>query len=270
MTFIQTLEEIWQKNNSLVCVGLDTDLSKIPDHLKHDPTPLFSFNKAIVDATADLVCAYKPQIAYYAAVGAEKELELTIDHIHKNYPDTPVILDAKRGDIGATAQKYAAEVFDRYQADAVTINPYMGEDTLQPYLDRKEKGVIILCRTSNPGAKDIQDLVVNGIKLYQIIAEKAAHTWNKNGNILLVVGATYPEELKEIRAIAPDIPFLVPGIGVQGGDVQKTVVNGKNKDHTGMIINSSRGIIYAGKGKDFAQAARESTAALRDEINQYR
>ena len=174
------------------------------------------------------------------------------------------------GDIGTTAQKYAAEVFDRYQADAVTINPYMGEDTLQPYLDRKNKGVIILCRTSNAGAKDIQDLVVNEKKLYQIIAEKAAHAWNKNGNILLVVGATYPEELKEIRAIAPDITFLVPGIGAQGGDVKKAVVNGKNKQNTGMIINSSRGIIYADQGKGFARAARSATAALRDEINQYR
>ena len=270
MTFIQTLESLWQKNNSLVCVGLDTDTSRIPDHLKDEKYPLFEFNKAIVDATADLVCAFKPQIAYYAAAGAEKELELTIDHIHKNHPGIPVILDAKRGDIGATAQKYAAEAFNRYKADAVTINPYMGEDTLQPYIDHKDKGVIILCRTSNPGAKDIQDLEVDGKKLYQIIAEKAAQQWNRNGNMLLVVGATYPEELKEIRSIAPDMPFLVPGIGAQGGDVRKAVSNGKTTNGTGMIINSSRGIIYANNGKDFARAARNAAADLKDKINQYR
>jgi orotidine-5'-phosphate decarboxylase len=270
MTFIETIEAAWRKNNSLVCVGLDTDAQKIPNRLRTVEKPLLAFNKAIVDATADLVCAYKPQIAYYAAVGAEDDLKDTIAFIHKKYPGVPVILDAKRGDIGATAEMYAKEVFDRYEADAVTVNPYMGGDTLKPYLDRKDKGVVILCRTSNPGAVDIQDLEVNGEKLYRIVAAKAVGQWNENGNALLVVGATYPKELKEIRAICGDMPLLVPGIGAQGGDVEQAVVNGKDKNGAGMIINSSRGIIYAGKGDDFADAAREATIALRDEINRYR
>jgi orotidine-5'-phosphate decarboxylase len=223
-----------------------------------------------VDATADLVCAFKPQIAYYSASHAERDLELTIDYIHQNHPGIPVILDAKRGDIGSTAEMYVQEVFDRYQADAVTVNPYMGTDTLQPFLDRRDKGVIILCRTSNPGAKDIQDLDSNGKKLYQIIAEKAAKEWNYNFNVLLVVGATYPKELMEIRFIVGDMPFLVPGIGAQGGDVESAVTNGKTQKGTGMIINSSRGIIYASNKDDFAKAARKAAVKLRDEINQYR
>ena len=173
MNFIKAIESAWQEKNSLLCVGLDPDISKIPANLRNLETPLFEFNKAIVDATADLVCAFKPQIAYYSASHAERDLELTIDYIHQNHPGIPVILDAKRGDIGSTAEMYVQEVFDRYQADAVTVNPYMGTDTLQPFLDRKDKGVIILCRTSNPGAKDIQDLDSNGKKLYQIVAEKA-------------------------------------------------------------------------------------------------
>jgi orotidine-5'-phosphate decarboxylase len=195
---------------------------------------------------------------------------LTIDHIHQNHPGIPVILDAKRGDIGSTAEKYAEELFDRYGADAVTVNPYMGGDTLKPFLNRKERGVIILCRTSNPGARDIQDLEVGGRKLYQIIADKAKNEWNGNGNVVLVVGATFPTELKEIRSIVGDMPLLVPGIGAQGGDVEAAVTNGKTAGGVGMIINSSRGIIYAGTGKDFAEAARGATLSLRDEINRYR
>ena len=270
MNFIKAIESSWQEKDSLLCVGLDPDISRIPSHLRNLETPLFEFNKAIVEATADLVCAFKPQIAYYSASHAEGDLELTIGYIHKNYPKIPVILDAKRGDIGSTAKMYAQEAFDRYKADAVTINPYMGTDTLQPFLEREDKGVIILCRTSNPGAKDIQDLESNGKKLYQIIAEKAAREWNHNGNVLLVVGATYPKELKEIRSIVGNIPLLVPGIGAQGGDVERTVTNGKNGKGTGMIINSSRSIIYASKGDDFAEAARIAAARLRDEINRYR
>ena len=270
MTFIDTLAAAWQTNNSLACVGLDSDISRIPERFQREKLPLLEFNKAIIDAVADLVCAFKPQIAYYSAVGAEKELELTIDYIHRNFPAIPVILDAKRGDIGSTAEKYAMEVFDRYQADAVTINPYMGADTFAPFLKRKDKGVILLCRTSNPGAGDIQDLESGGEKLYRIIARKAAAEWNENNNLLLVVGATYPEELKEIRSITGEMPFLVPGIGAQGGDVARTVTNGKTKKGTGLIINSSRGIIYAGKDPDFAAAARKAAGALRDEINQYR
>jgi len=270
MNFIEAISLAWRGRNSLVCVGLDPDISKIPVHLRDLKNPLFRFNEAIIDATADLVCAFKPQMAYYSACRAEEDLELTVDHIHRHHPGTPVILDAKRGDIGSTAEKYAEEVFDRYGADAVTVNPYMGGDTLKPFLDRAEKGVIVLCRTSNPGARDIQDLEVNGRKLYQIVAEKARNEWNRSGNVLLVVGATFPRELSEIRSIVGDMPLLVPGIGAQGGDVEAAVTNGGTVGGTGMIINSSRGIIYAGTGEDFAEAARLATITLRDQINRYR
>jgi orotidine-5'-phosphate decarboxylase len=270
VNFIKALTAAWQKNNSLVCVGLDSDLEKIPPQLQKAKAPLFEFNREIIDSTSDLVCAFKPQIAFYAARGLERDLELTITYIHENHPDIPVILDAKRGDIGSTAEMYAREAFDRYGADAVTVNPYLGTDALEPFLDRMDKGVIILCRTSNPSATDIQDLEVQGEKLYRIIANKAAREWNRNGNVLLVVGATYPRELQEIRALVDNIPFLVPGIGAQGGDIEKAVINGKDKDGTGMIINSSRGIIYAGEGKNFAQAARTAALRLKDEINRYR
>jgi len=270
MRFIEKLENIWERNNSLVCVGLDPDITKIPEHLKHSGNSLFEFNKAIIDATADLVCAYKPQIAYYSAYSAENELEMTIAYLKENYPKIPIILDAKRGDIGSTAEMYVKEAFDRYKVDAVTVNPYMGTDTLLPFLAKKDKGIIILCRTSNPGAIDIQDLFCQNDKLYQIVANKASKEWNKNSNVLLVVGATYPKELKEIRKIIGDIPLLVPGIGAQGGNIEQAVINGKTKNGTGMIINSSRGIIYAGKGIDFAAESRKATIDLRDEINNYR
>jgi len=265
-----SIQNAWTKKNSLVCVGLDTDSEKIPRHLSEADAPIFEFNRAIVDATADMVCAFKPQIAFYSGSGAESQLKMTIAYIHENYPDTPVILDAKRGDIGNTAIMYAKEAFDWYGADAVTVNPYLGQDALEPFLERKEKGIIILCRTSNPGARDIQDLKVEGKTIYQIIAGKAAEHWNFNSNVLLVVGATYPKELKEIRSIVGDMPFLVPGIGAQGGDVQRSVTNGKDNKGNGMIINSSRGIIYASQGTDFAEAARQAAMQLRDEINRYR
>lgn len=271
MSFKEDIKAAWKRNNSLLCVGLDTDLNKIPEHIRHKRNPILEFNKAIVDSTHDLVCAYKPQIAYYSAFKAEYDLKMTIDYIHKDYPGIPVILDAKRGDIGSTARMYSIEVFDRYGADAVTINPYLGTDALHPFLERADKGIIILCRTSNPGAVDIQDQEIKGEKLYSIIAKKALYDWNYNGNILLVVGATYPEELAEIRAITGnDIPFLVPGIGTQGGDIKKAVRNGRTQDGTGMIINSSRGIIYADDGKHYAERAREEALRLRDEINKYR
>jgi orotidine-5'-phosphate decarboxylase len=270
MNFIQAIETAWEKKNTLLCVGLDPDLDKIPASFRSLNNPFFHFNKAIIDATADIVCAFKPQIAYYSAIGAERDLELTIKYIHENHTGIPVILDAKRGDIGSTAEKYAAEAFDRYWADAVTVNPYMGSDTLEPFLARKDKGVIILCRTSNPGAIDIQDIIANNKKLYQVVAEKAASSWNYNGNVLLVVGATFPKELGEIRAIAGNMPFLVPGIGAQGGDVKFAVLNGKTSKGAGMIINSSRSIIFANRKDDFAEAARKAAIALRNEINLYR
>lgn len=270
MNFIKAIEAAWEHKNTLLCVGLDTDPNKIPLHLKEMDVPIFEFNKAIVDSTADLVCAYKPQIAYYSASRAERELEMTIEYVHTNYPEISVILDAKRGDIGSTANMYAMEAFDRYGADAVTVNPYMGSDTFEPFLDRKEKGVIILCRTSNPGAREIQDLESEDKKIYRIIAEKASREWNYNGNVLLVVGATYPEELGEIRLIIGEMPLLVPGIGAQGGDIKKAVTNGMSSNGAGMIINSSRSIIYASSGKDFADAARNRAMELCDEINRYR
>lgn len=270
MTFIEKLKARWKSNNSLVCIGLDPDLNKIPDHIREMEQPIYEFNRVIIDSTHDLVCAYKPQIAYYSAFGAEHELELTIKYINKKYPDIPVILDAKRGDIGATAKMYAMEAFDRYGADAVTVNPYMGGDTLKPFLDREEKGVVILCRTSNQGAGDLQDIESNNEKIYRIIARRAASDWNYNKNIMLVVGATYPEELGEIRAITGEIPFLVPGIGAQGGDVEKAVTNGRTPDGTGMAVNSSRGIIYADSSRNFYDAVRKAARDLRDEINIYR
>ena len=270
MDFYETIENAWITKDSLVCVGLDPDIQKIPVHLRDLENPIFEFNRALVDATSDLVCAYKPQFAYFAAQGAEAQLAMTIDYIHQHHPGIPVILDAKRGDIGSTAEMYAREAFERFGADAVTVNPYMGGDTLGPFLERKDKGIIILCRTSNPGAGDIQDLETGGKKIYEVIAEKAATEWNDNKNVLLVVGATYPIELKKIRKIAGEMPFLVPGIGAQGGDIEAAVTNGRTKSGTGLMINSSRGIIYAASGPDFAEAARRETDMLRKMINRYR
>ena len=271
MKFLDQLAEISKKNNSLLCVGLDPDLEKIPAHLQSEKAPVFAFNREIIDATHDLVCAYKVQVAFYSAFAKEQELADTIAYIHEHYPQVPVILDAKRNDISNTAALYVKEAFDRYKADAVTVNPFMGSDSLQPFLDQKDKGIIILCRTSNTGAKDLQDLkMIDGKPLYWHIANKAVHLWNKNNNVMLVIGATYPEELAEVRAMAGDMTFLVPGIGAQGGDIEATVCSGINSKGAGMIINSSRAIIYAGKEKDFANAAKEAAKQTRDQINQFR
>jgi orotidine-5'-phosphate decarboxylase len=231
---------------------------------------VFAFCREIVDATAEHACAFKPQIAHFAALGAEDALRRLIAHIHAAHPGILVILDSKRGDIGSTAQHYATEAFDRYGADAVTANPYLGRDSLQPFLDRADKGVVILCRTSNPGAGDLQDLVVDGRPLYQHVAEKIARDWNGNGNCALVVGATWPQQLREVRAIVGDLPFLVPGVGAQGGDVEAVVSNAKTADGTGLIVSSSRAILYASPGDDFADAAAKAAKSLRDEINRYR
>ncbi|MGA0055101.1 MAG: orotidine-5'-phosphate decarboxylase, partial [Steroidobacteraceae bacterium] len=255
------------QNNSRVCVGLDPEIDRFPIHLRSRRDAIFAFNRAIVDATADLVCAYKPQIAHYAAVGAEDALRETIRYIRERAPGVPVILDSKRGDIGSTAEKYAKEAFERYEADAVTINPYLGRDSAEPFLQYADKGIVILCRTSNAGAREFQDLVVDGRKLYQIVAESVAREWNSRGNCLLVVGATYPEELADIRARTGEMTFLVPGVGAQGGDVEKAVLSGRTAAGAGLVINSSRGIIYAGAGEDFAVAARRATLELRNAIN---
>jgi orotidine-5'-phosphate decarboxylase len=270
MTFIEKLKSAWKTNNSLACVGLDPDIAKFPHHLKNVPDSIFEFNKAIIDATHDLVCAYKPQIAYFAALSAENQLEKTIDYIKVNYPNIPVILDAKRGDIGSTAEMYATEAFSRYKADAVTINPYLGFDSIEPFIKYKDRGVILLCRTSNSGASDIQDLLVDGIPVYEKIADQIATRWNTNKNCLLVVGATWPSQMSRIREIVGDIPFLVPGVGAQGGDVEQLVKAGQTQDGTGLIISSSRAILYASNGPYFAQAARKVTLELRDTINQFR
>jgi orotidine-5'-phosphate decarboxylase len=270
MSFMQTLRARWEEAESLVCVGLDPELAKFPLRFAGDPDAVFNFCRDIVDATAPYVCSFKPQIAHFAALGAEDALRRLIAHIHTAHPSIPVILDSKRGDIGSTAQHYASEAFDRYAADAVTVNPYLGRDSVQPFLDRADRGVVILCRTSNPGAGDLQDLLVDGLPLYQRVAEKVAREWNGNGNCALVVGATWPEQLREVRTIVGDVPFLVPGVGAQGGDVEAVVTNARTADGTGLIVSSSRAILYASSGTDFAEAASHASKMLRDEINRHR
>ncbi len=270
MHFMHSLQQAWKNHDSLVCVGLDPEPVKFPAHLRDDPDAVFTFCAAIVDATADLVCAFKPQIAHFAALRAEDTLERLIAHIHARHPGVPVILDAKRGDIGSTAQHYATEAFERYQADAVTLNPYLGRDSIQPFLDHADKGVILLCRTSNPGGADFQALDCGGQPLYLRVAETIAHDWNANGNCALVTGATWPEELGKVRAAVSDMPLLVPGIGAQGGDVAAVLHHGLTDDGNGLLISSSRAILYAGDGEDFAQAARSAATALRDTINHQR
>lgn len=274
MGFIDRIQAAMEKNNSLLCVGLDPSTKRFPEFIQTMKKPIFEFNKAIIDATADLVCSYKPQAAYYHACGAEDQLAMTIVYIRTQYPDIPVILDSKRGDIASTASQYAIEAFERYQADAVTVNPYIGVDTIDPFSSYADKGTVVLCRTSNPGAVAIQNLHVqhNGglTMLYEVIAKMCRDQWNKNNNILLVVGATNPTELKRIREITGDMTFLVPGLGAQGGDIEATVKNGQNSDGKGIIVNSSRGIIYASGGGNFAEAARSATIELRDQVNLYR
>ncbi len=267
--FIKNLYACQQKNKSLLCVGLDPNMDKI----RSLGLDLSTWLKSIVDAVADKVCAFKPQIAYFSALSAEEELMQIISYIHKNYPDVVVILDAKRGDIGTTAEQYAKEAFEKYQADAVTINPYMGHDTLQPFLDYKDKGVIVLCKTSNKGSNEFQNLQLkNGNTLFQQVAYNATDHWNENENVLLVVGATYPQELAEIRTIVGEMPLLIPGIGAQGGDVEATLSSGLNQKHdrSGLIISSSRGIIYAGDKQDtFVKAAQDACDTLNHQINDF-
>ena len=245
-------------------------MSRFPHCLRGDPEAIFKFNKAIIDATHDLVCAYKPQIAYFAAEAAETALEQTIRYIQTHYPHIPIILDSKRGDIGSTAEKYAQEAFERYRVDAVTVNPYLGYDSVKPFVEYAEKGVIILCRTSNATAADIQDIDIGGEKLYQRVASLVQNEWNYNANCLLVVGATWPSQMASIRNSLGNMPFLVPGVGSQGGDIKSMVEAGKTADGLGLIISSSRAVLYASAGEDFASAAREVVLNLREEINRYR
>ncbi|WP_243656750.1 orotidine-5'-phosphate decarboxylase [Paucimonas lemoignei] len=270
--FIDKLTAAWTGNDSLLCIGLDPDIQKLPEELQEEPDAIYAFCKDIIDDTADLVCAFKPQIAYFAALGAEEELEAICRYIREQYPHIPIVLDAKRGDIGATAEQYAREAFERYRADAVTVNPYMGFDSVAPYLEWKDRGVIVLCRTSNPGGSDLQFLDVGGKPLYQHVAQLVADKWNTNGQCGLVVGATFPKEIEEVRRIVGDMPLLVPGIGAQGGDIAATVAAGRTAAGTGMMINSSRAILYAKKvGEEtYAGAARRVAQETRDAINSCR
>ena len=270
MPFSLSLSRAWARSDSLLCVGLDPDPGKMPEHLAHAPDAIYQFCTAIADATADLVCAFKPQIAYFAAQRAEDQLEALIEHIHTAHPHVPVILDVKRGDIGSTAEQYAREAFERYKADAVTVNPYMGFDSIEPWLAYSDRGVFLLCRTSNPGGADLQMLDVGGEKLYERVARLAAGPWTGGGELGLVVGATVPAELARVRALAPGLPLLVPGIGAQGGDVQASVSAGRTTEGLGMVINSSRAILYAGRGEAFAQAARQAASEARETINRFR
>ena len=268
-TFNQQLQLAWASQGSMLCVGFDPDPKRLPPSLQGKPEGIFEFCREIADATADLVCAFKPQFAYFASQRAEAQLEKLIKHLKDKYPNIPVILDSKRGDIGSTADHYALEAFERYGADAVTVNPYMGFDTIEPYLKQVGKGVIVLCRTSNPGGSDLQFLNVNSDEpLYLHVAKLASQKWNSSGQISLVVGATFPEEIAKVRAIVGDMPLLIPGIGAQGGDIDATVKAGciTGAPGTGMIINSSRAILYASSSSDFAKAARAVAQSTLDAL----
>jgi len=268
MKFVEKLLNACRKNNSLVCVGLDTDIGKIPKSILQQDDPAFFFNQKIIDSTFDLVCAYKPNIAFYEAQGSRgwDALKKTCEYIPK---EIPIILDAKRGDIGNTAKMYAKAYFEGLKVDAVTVSPYMGKDAILPFLEYEDKCALILCLTSNDGAKDFQLSIIDGRPLYEIVAEKVL-SWNEKKNCGLVVGATYPEQLKRIREIARSLPFLIPGIGAQAGEVESTVRFGTNESGELAIINVSRSILYASSGEDFAPAARNETLRLKETINLYR
>ena len=268
LKFSERLKQAHAAADSLVCVGLDPDLARLPDDLRSDPQPFFTFNRRIVDATADLCAAYKPQIAFYSALGKESELAASIRYIRERAPAALVILDAKRGDIGNTAEAYAREAFDRYDADAVTVNPYMGEDAVLPFLARPDRGALVLCRTSNPGGHDFQDLVIEGMPLYRRVAQRAASRWNQHGNLLLVVGATRPQELAELRRAHPELSFLLPGIGAQGGDLEAALAAGLDAGGKGLLVSSSRALIYAGGGT--SAAIRAAAQDLHRAINRQR
>jgi orotidine-5'-phosphate decarboxylase len=264
LKFSERLDRAHAAADSLVCVGLDPDLARLPDDLRSDREPLLAFNRRIVDATHDLCVAYKPQIAFYSALGKEAELAASIRYIRERAPAALVILDAKRGDIGNTAEAYAREAFERYDADAVTVNPYMGEDAVLPFLARPERGAVLLCRTSNPGGHDFQDLLVDGLPLYRRVAQRAATRWNRHGNLMLVVGATRPQEMAELRRAHPELSFLVPGIGAQGGDLEGILSVGLDAGGKGLLVSSSRAVIYAGGGTSTAirAAAQELNGAI--------
>lgn len=269
MNFLPSLLAAQQRRDSLLCVGLDPEPERFPEPWRGDATRIFDFCARIVDATKDLACAFKPQIAYFAAQRAEDQLERLMAHCRRVAPDVPVILDAKRGDIGATAEQYAREAFVRYQADAVTLSPYMGLDSIEPYLRYDGRTLFLLCRTSNPGAANLQSLpLASGARLYELVATLAAGDWSRGlgaGRLGLVVGATAPTEIARVRELAPTLPLLIPGVGAQGGDARAAVQAGWRAEGP-VIVNSSRAILYAGASADFAQAAREAARATRDEL----
>ena len=265
----EKLQRAWRQQNSLLCVGLDPDSQRIPLHLRALDQPYFEFCRAIVDATARYACAFKPQAAHFAAVGRENELAQLLHYISDAYPGHLTILDAKRGDIGSTAAYYAQEAYDRYGADVVTLNPYLGYESIEPYLAYADKGVVVLCRTSNADSNWLQNDPNDPLPVYQRVARRVTE-WNTAGQCLLVAGATYPEELGVIRRLVGSMPLLVPGIGAQGGDLAAVMANGVDTAGTGLLISSSRGILYAGEGGSFADAAGQAARALRDEINELR
>ncbi len=272
MTFLEQLQGAERQNGSLLCVGLDPEPGKFPASMKGDASKIYDFCAQIVDATADLAISFKPQIAYFAAHRAENQLEKLMAHMRRIAPHVPVILDAKRGDIGATAEQYALEAFERYGADAVTLSPFMGFDSVQPYLKHHGTGAFLLCRTSNPGGDDLQNQRLASVEgqplLYEHIAKLAQGPWNVNGQLGLVVGATYPAEIERVRSLAPTLPLLIPGVGAQGGDAVATIKAGYRQSNgatTGaVIVSSSRAILYASSGDDFAQAARQEAMRTRD------
>ncbi len=268
ISFYTRLNAAIEQNNSLLCVGLDPIAEQLYAEIAGSPNAFFNFCISIIDATADLVCAYKPQIAHFSAVGAEAQLVQVIQYIHDTYPQIPVILDAKRGDIGSTAQLYAKEAFVRYSADAVTVNPFLGKESMQPYLEYSDRGTVILCRTSNPGSAWLQDSSATGDPAYLKIA-RAALEWHKSSDVLLVAGATYPDEILAIRKAAPGVTLLIPGVGTQGGDLECVLKAGLEAG-AGVIISASRSILYASSQADFAEAARTAAIELRDKINMHR
>jgi orotidine-5'-phosphate decarboxylase len=267
MTFIEKLQGAQERNGSMLCVGLDPEPTRFPAGLANDAGRIFEFCARIVDATGDLAIAFKPQIAYFAAHRAEDQLEQLMRHLRASFPHVPVILDAKRGDIGSTAEQYAREAFERYGADAVTLSPFMGFDSVQPYLKGPDRGAFLLCRTSNPGGDDLQNQRLASVEgqplLYEHVARLAQGPWNLNGQLGLVVGATYPAEIERVRSIAPTLPLLIPGVGAQGGDAVATVRAGWRRDAP-IVVNSSRAILYASQGADYAQAARREATRTRD------
>ncbi|HIG55320.1 MAG TPA: orotidine-5'-phosphate decarboxylase [Candidatus Handelsmanbacteria bacterium] len=268
MSFKEKLHQATNRNNSLVCVGLDTDPTKLPACVQGKDDPVLYFNQQIIDATADLVCCYKPNFAFYGALGAHgfTTLQQTMAHVPN---PVPVLVDAKVGDIGNTAEQYAHKFFDVLGADALTVTPYMGTDAVTPFTAYKDCTTFLVCLTSNPGADDFEKQPMGDRRLYEHVIAKA-HEWNTGDNIGLVIGGTQPEHFASVRALAPDMPFLIPGIGAQGGDIETAVKNGQDEQGAGILLNSSRGILYASSGEDFAEAARTATLQLRDAINEHR